>query len=159
MKEEETVEKLRSLVIQKQRWVGTNHPDSKIRELAFKISGIDIGKDTFISIGMVIIDAYENLIKIGDRCAFGNNVSLIAASGPNNSKLMDIPAIKEKYLEHGPINIGNDSWIGSNTTILPNVSIGSYSIISAGAVVNRNVPSFSVFAGVPAKLVRKLERK
>jgi acetyltransferase-like isoleucine patch superfamily enzyme len=159
MKEEEILQKLNTLLVQKQRWIATNHPDGNVRSLALKVSGVDVGKDVFISIGIVVLDAYENLVKIGDRCAFGDNVSLIAASGPNNSRLKDIPFVQQRYIKKSPITIGSDCWIGSKVTVLPNVTIGSHSIIGAGSVLHNDVPDYSVFAGVPAKFVRTLKIK
>ena len=158
MEEEEILDKLKTLFVQKQRWIGTHHPDSVVRRLAFKTSGVDVGEDVFISIGMVVLDAYENLVKIGDRSAFGNNVSLIAVSDPNNSQLKDIPFVQQRYIKNEPITICSDCWLGSQVTVLPNVTIGSHSIIGAGSVVVKNVPPYSVFAGVPAKLIRTLKK-
>lgn len=157
MHREEIITKLKTLGVQKQRWIATNHPDSSIRRLAFKNSGVDIGEDVFISIGMVILDAYENLVKIGDRCAFGNNVSLIAASGPNNSQLKDIPFVQKRFIKNEPITIGSDCWLGSQVTVLPNVTIGNHSIIAAGSIVLKDVPPYSVYGGVPAKFIRKIK--
>ncbi len=51
-----------------------------------------------------------------------------------------------------PVRIGDKVWIGANVTILPGVSIGDGAIIAAGAVVNKNVPSNTIVAGVPAKI-------
>jgi acetyltransferase-like isoleucine patch superfamily enzyme len=56
-----------------------------------------------------------------------------------------------------PIIIGNNVWIGSNSTILPGVVIGDNSIIGAGSVVTKNVPSNVIVAGVPAKVIKKIE--
>ena len=157
MHHEEIITKLKTLAVQKQRWIGTHHPDSFVRGLAFKNSGVDVGEEVFISIGMVVLDAYENLVKIGDRSAFGNNVSLIAASGPNNSQLKDIPSVQKMYIKNEPITIGSDCWLGSQVTVLPNVTIGSHSIIGAGSVVLEDVLPYSVYAGVPAKFIRKID--
>ena len=98
------------------------------------------------------------MVKIGDRSAFGINVSLIAASGPNNSQLKDIPFVQKRYIKNEPITICSDCWLGSQVTVLPNVTIGSHSIIGAGSVVVKDVPPYSVFAGVPAKLIRTLKK-
>ena len=56
-----------------------------------------------------------------------------------------------------PVNIGENVWIGSSATILPGVTIGDNSIIAAGAVVTKDVPENTVVAGVPAKILKKLD--
>lgn len=66
----------------------------------------------------------------------------------------------EKYRELdvlGPIKIGDNVFIGNNAIILPGVTIGDNVVIGAGAVVSRDIPSNSVAAGVPAKVIRSLE--
>jgi len=56
------------------------------------------------------------------------------------------------------INIGDRVWTGLRVTILGGVNIGSDVVIGAGSLVNRDIPSGSVAAGVPAKVIRKIER-
>lgn len=56
-----------------------------------------------------------------------------------------------------PIIIGNNVFIGSNCTILKGVTIGSNAIIGAGSIVTKNVPSYEIWAGNPAKFIRKVE--
>lgn len=52
------------------------------------------------------------------------------------------------------IEIGKDCWIGANATILDGVKIGDGCIVAAGAVVNRDVPSYTIVGGVPAKTIK-----
>lgn len=52
------------------------------------------------------------------------------------------------------VTIGNDVWIGTNVTILPGVNIENGAIIAAGAVVNKDVPAYSIVGGVPAKVIK-----
>lgn len=54
----------------------------------------------------------------------------------------------------GPVTIGNDVWFGTRTTLLSGVSVGHGAVIAAGAVVTKDVPPYSVVAGVPAEVVR-----
>lgn len=56
-----------------------------------------------------------------------------------------------------PITIGRDVWIGANCTVFPGVTIGDNVIIGPNSVVNRDVPSNSVVAGAPIRLIRKIE--
>lgn len=55
-----------------------------------------------------------------------------------------------------PVIIGDDVWVGANATILPGVTVGNYSVIAAGAVVNRDVPSGALVGGVPARIIKRL---
>lgn len=54
------------------------------------------------------------------------------------------------------IFVGEGTWIGANVTILPNVKIGKGCIIAAGAVVNKDCEENCLYAGVPAKLIKRL---
>lgn len=55
------------------------------------------------------------------------------------------------------INIGNGCWIGAGVTIFPGVTIGDGTVIGAGAVVTSNCKNNSVYAGVPAKIIRRID--
>jgi acetyltransferase-like isoleucine patch superfamily enzyme len=63
--------------------------------------------------------------------------------------------VKENLFEECErIEIGNDVWVGTNSTILDGVKIGDGAIIGAGAVVTKNVDDYAIVGGVPAKLLR-----
>jgi acetyltransferase-like isoleucine patch superfamily enzyme len=55
-----------------------------------------------------------------------------------------------------PVTIGNDCWIGGQTTILPGVTIGNGCTIGAGSVVTKDIPPFSVAIGSPARVIKKV---
>ena len=58
----------------------------------------------------------------------------------------------------GPIKVGNNVFIGSNTVILPNIKIGNNVIIGAGSIVTKDIPDGSVVAGNPAKLITTFDK-
>lgn len=53
--------------------------------------------------------------------------------------------------------IKNNAWIGTGAIIMPNITVGEFSIIGAGSVVTKDVPPYTVVAGVPAKVIRTLK--
>ncbi|OME94712.1 MULTISPECIES: acyltransferase [Paenibacillus] len=56
-----------------------------------------------------------------------------------------------------PIVINQGAWIGIAATIMPGVTIGKHSVVSAGAVVTKDVPDYSIVGGVPAKLLKTID--
>lgn len=63
----------------------------------------------------------------------------------------------ERHLWREPIIIGDDAWIGFNAIILKGVTIGEGAVVGAGAVVTKDVPPYTVVAGNPAGVVKKLQ--
>ena len=56
-----------------------------------------------------------------------------------------------------PVTIGANTWIGARAVVLPGVVIGDFCIVAAGAVVTKDVPDYTVVAGVPAKEIKKID--
>lgn len=115
---------------------------------------IEIG-DGFSCNERVSINAdFGGLISIGKNCLIGPGVVLRSANhifeNPNKT-------IKAQGHKVENIVIGDDVWIGANAVILPGVTIGKHSVIGAGAIVTRDIPSFVVAVGVPAKIIRKIQ--
>ena len=84
-------------------------------------------------------------------------INLISTSpifySPNNP-LKTVITKRTLYNENEIVKIGNDVWIGANVTILDGVKIGNGAIIGANSLVSKDVKSFSVVGGVPAKLIK-----
>ena len=155
-----TAENLEELVktfnMKMMRWIAVNHPDNRIRQFLFGKSNVTIGKDSVVNFNVLILDSYKKLVTIGDRVAIASNVTIVAVSDPNNSRLTSHPYVQEKLIQEGPVTIRDDAWIGTNVTILPNVVIGERSIVGAGSVVISDVPPDTICAGVPCKIIKKL---
>lgn len=62
-----------------------------------------------------------------------------------------------KYAEHKPVVIGDNVWIGEYSAILKGVTIGKGSIVASHSVVTKDVPEYTIVAGNPARVVKRLE--
>jgi len=62
--------------------------------------------------------------------------------------------IKDQGIVKSPVRIGPDVWLGAKVTVLRGVTVGRGCVVAANAVVNRDLPAFSVAVGVPARVVR-----
>lgn len=128
---------------------------NSLRIALLRISGVIIGKKVFTNQGLTIVDnGNKGMVIIEDYVTFAPNVTLITRSAPGHIH----PSLKKEDLplEEGKIRIKEGTWIGTNVTILPNITIGKCCIIGAGAVVIKDVPDYTIVAGVPAKEIRKI---
>ncbi|MBW4633845.1 MAG: acyltransferase [Iphinoe sp. HA4291-MV1] len=116
---------------------------------AMKDTCIYIDEGTFV--GPYVCFAGPGNIKIGKWCLIAAHVGIFA-----NNHIFDDPTqyIENQGVTRQGIVIEDDCWIGHAVTILDGVTIGKGSIIGAGAVVTKDIPSFSVAVGVPAKVVK-----
>lgn len=97
-----------------------------------------------------IVDVTDN-ITIGNEVAIGPNCTLYTHDHEYND--IEKAAWKGGLIK-GEIKIDDGAWIGSNVTILPNVSIGKRAVIAAGSVVTKSVPGNEIWGGVPAKKIK-----
>ncbi len=91
-------------------------------------------------------------IKIGNSVMMAPEVVIYTQN--HSSSRTDVPIGTQGREAIKPVNIGNDVWIGRRAMIMPGVKIGNGVIVAAGAVVTKDVPDYSVVAGVPAKVVK-----
>lgn len=93
-------------------------------------------------------------ISIGARTLVGPNCSFYSASHPLDPNIRN----GTRGPEAGkPITIEEDCWLGGNFVVLPGVTIGKGSTVGAGSVVTKNVESYTVVAGNPARVIRTVE--
>ena len=142
-------------------------------ECVYKLLGVNkIGNGKLYISNPIIVGSYRNLylhsnaeinkncfllakdrIEIGENSTLAYGVTVLTSANPHGplnrlSKLY--PAMSS------PVIIGADVWVGANATILPGVKIGNFSIVAAGAVVTKDVPSGVLVAGNPAVIKKKL---
>jgi len=115
---------------------------------------MSVGDDVYVGPRATFL-ASESEIIIGSKVMFGPNVTIVAGdhnTALNGRYMFDVHDKRDG--DDRNVVIGNDVWIGANVTILKGVVVGSGAVVAAGALVNKNVPSHSIAAGVPAKVVR-----
>ena len=95
-------------------------------------------------------------VEIGEDVMIGPNVVIRASNHAHDS--LKVPISQQGHIP-GKIIIGSNVWIASNVVLLPNVKIGDHTIIAAGAVVNRDIPEYSIAAGIPAKVIKSRKSK
>lgn len=107
-------------------------------------SRTEVGANTIISsISRIEIGKYG---LIGPYCLIGG--------GHYNTEKTGIPMMNLGWTSRGPVEVGDDVWMGAGVTVLDGVRIGTGCVIGAGAVVTKDVPDYAIAMGMPAKIVR-----
>lgn len=122
-------------------------PFNKLRVLLYKLAGFRIGKNVSIGMKCYLDDMEPHLISIEDNAIISFEVCLV---------------VHGRYQEHTPILVKKNSYIGCRATILSGkkgVVIGENSVIGACSLVNKSIPDNMIFAGVPAKIIRTIEKE
>ena len=145
-----------------------SHPGDPLpwRRRELRRLGVKFGRELFV--GPNLRTMKPGGISLGERVALGINTqlvnhapisidddflsagNLIIDSGTHDPVTL-IPILK-------PVTIGRRVWCGTNVTIIAGVTVGDDVVIAAGSLVRENVPSNSIVAGVPARVIRPLDR-
>ncbi len=121
-----------------------------IEHRAFFHSGKDIEIGNHSGIG---INAHlSGKITLGDYVMMGRDVVIMTRN--HEFSRTDIPMAQQGFREERPVVIGNDVRIGDRVIILAGVHVGEGTIIGAGSVVTKNIPSYVMVAGIPAKVIK-----
>lgn len=124
-----------------------------MRVLYYRIHGIKIGKNTYISPKAYIDKSGKNLIEIGENCNITRDCIILC----HTQEYQGGPLKLWGSNETGKVKIGNNVFIGVDCVVLPNVTIGDNVVIGAKSLVNSDISSNSVAFGIPCKKRKDLE--
>jgi Acetyltransferase (isoleucine patch superfamily) len=111
-------------------------------------ANIHIGKNVYINNGSMFTDMGG--IYLDDNVLIGPNVTIVSVNHqmqPNNRRNLVLK----------PVHIEKNAWLGAGVIVTPGVTIGENAVVGAGAVVTHDVARDTVVAGVPAKIIKKVE--
>lgn len=108
---------------------------------------LEIGERTFINYGADI--AASTLVRIGRECLIGTHCIILDNDFHELHDRLQLPP-------GNPVVIGDGVWIGNRVIVLPGVHIGDSAVVGAGSVVTKDVPTGTVVAGNPARVIREL---
>jgi acetyltransferase-like isoleucine patch superfamily enzyme len=142
-----------------------------------RLQDCNIGDHTFVEIGVIFTGEGDNWITIGGHCYLGIYAVLDGSSGLEIGDYVHVAGPSVGIWTHtsvyeclagdslenrskkvtGRVRIESNVWVGGNTTIYPGVTIGHHAVIMPNSAVDKDVASFSMVGGVPAKLKRSIE--
>ena len=113
-----------------------------------------IGAGTFLNMGVMI--AAQELVEVGDHCMLANGCFVTDSSHRYDDPGKPVPW--QGFTTKGPTRIGDNCWLGANVVVTSGVNIGERCVIGANSVVTRDIEPFSIAAGAPARVLRKIAR-
>jgi maltose O-acetyltransferase len=111
---------------------------------------VRIGRDVYVNRGCVVLDAER--VEIGDNTRFGPEVMLVG-----NGHEIGGPDMRAGERKLGVIVVGRGCWLGARVTVIADARIGDGTIVAAGSLVRGDLEPNAIYAGTPAKLVRRLD--
>ena len=114
---------------------------------------VRIGAGTFLNLGVMV--AAMELVEIGSHCMFANGCLVTDADHRFDDPNRPVPW--QGFTTKGPTRVGDNVWCGAHVVITSGVTVGERSVIGANSVVTEAIPPFSVAAGVPARVLRRVE--
>jgi len=114
---------------------------------------VRIGAGSFLNQGVML--ASEQLVEIGEHCMLANGCFVSDA----NHRFDDPqkPITWQGFQSKGPTRIGDNCWLGANVVVTSGVSIGERCVIGANSVVTHDIEPFSIAAGLPARVIKRVE--
>lgn len=125
----------------------------------FPLDKVAVGKLTYGSIHAISYGGNSEFLKIGNCCSIADEVTFLLGGGHRLDRVSTFPFRGKlvgdvEAMTKGPIVLEDDVWIGYGATVLSGVTLGKGSVVGAGALVCRDVPSYAIVVGIPAKVIR-----
>ena len=125
----------------------------ELRNTLLRWSGVGVAEGVFIGDGVRFVDGFREGIHLGSRVVVSPGVTIVSLAYPSPTSH---PSVM-KLAREGDVHLEFGCWIGAGAVLLPGVTVGANAVVGAGSVVTRPVPSNEVWAGVPAKFLRRLD--
>lgn len=110
---------------------------------------VHLGNFVYANFGLTCVD--DTHIYIGDHTMLGPNVTIATANHPL------LPELREKAYQYNlPVHIGRNCWFGAGVIVVPGVTIGDNTVIGAGSIVTKDIPSNCLAVGNPCRVLREL---
>lgn len=122
-------------------------PNNKMRQWLHRRRGVHIGKNVYIGMFCFFDNLHPEYIYIEDNVAVNAGTMILTHFNP----MQHLSAIFQARV--APVLIKNGTMVAVRSTIMPGVCIGKNAIVSAGSVVEKDVPNYTIVKGVPAKIV------
>lgn len=110
---------------------------------------VHLGKYVYANFNVTFVD--DTHIYVGDYTLFGPNCIIATAAHP-----VDPDIRKQDFQYNEPVHIGSNCWFGAGVIVLPGVSVGDNTVIGAGSVVTKDIPSGVVAVGNPCRVMREI---
>ncbi|MBR1810949.1 MAG: sugar O-acetyltransferase [Clostridia bacterium] len=110
---------------------------------------VHFGSNVYANFNLTLVD--DTHIYIEDNTMIGPNVTIATAGHPVD------PSLREKGLQYNaPVRIGRNCWLGAGVIVLPGVTVGDNTVIGAGSIVTKDLPSGVVAVGNPCRVLREV---
>jgi acetyltransferase-like isoleucine patch superfamily enzyme len=113
---------------------------------------VRIGAGSFLNLGVMV--AAHELVEIGEHCMLANGCFVSDAGHRYDDPHK--PITWQGFESKGPTRIGDNCWLGANVVVTSGVSIGQRCVIGANSVVTGDIEPFSIAAGAPARVLRRV---
>jgi len=128
-------------------------PVSNFRVFLHRLRGVTIGQHVFIGSHVLLDNVYPEYVILEDDCILSGSNIILTHSMPR----MHFKNVFEAFA--ATVTIKKGAWLSAGVIVLPGVTVGEYSVVTAGSVVTSDVPPYSVVRGNPAEVISRFNKK